>query len=119
VARFAGHHRSLRSWVAIVLLVAGWGVPLVFPHAGEDDLLCIVGGPAGENAPARVDASGNPAPPEHCVICHAARAFGADLAGRKPVASDVLRGRAVATPPHPAVARTYFGPLPARAPPVA
>jgi hypothetical protein len=117
VARFSGRHRSLRSWVAIVLLVAGWGVPAVFPHAGEDDLLCIVGGPAGEDA--SVDALGNPAPPEHCVICHAARAFGADLAGRKPVASDVLRGSAVAVPSHPAVLRPHFGPLPARAPPVA
>jgi hypothetical protein len=111
------HPRSPAARVlAFTLLVAGWVIPLAFPHLGEDDLLCEVSEGAGGEA-GQVSASGVAVAADHCAVCHLQRSFrSADVAGNRQavaLASARLRLTAVSQDPHqPARLR-----LPARAPP--
>jgi hypothetical protein len=114
---FRLHPRSSAARVlALALLVVGWGIPLAFPHVGEDDLLCAVSEGGSGDAP-QVSSSDMAAAADHCAVCHLQRSFrSADVAGNRhavPLASALLRLPPAQQDPHqPARHR-----LPARAPP--
>lgn len=103
--------------LAFVLLIAGWGIPLAFPHAAADDLLCDSTESAGRGDARRLAAADSDAPADHCEVCHSLRSFRhAGLPDA--VASNVVFGvRALP----PAADPRLFGAapirLPARAPP--
>jgi hypothetical protein len=61
--------------LALVLLVAGWGVPLAFPHLADDDAACaiVISGEKGQSA--RLTAALEPRASDHCAICHSLRSF--------------------------------------------
>lgn len=111
----------VRPWrvraIALALLIAGWGVPLGFPHLAADDVLCIRA-ESGEGH-AAVGASASTRNAEHCDVCHAQRPFRtADLAERLLTARFIAVG--VPMLPPPAAARSADAlQLPARAPPSA
>jgi hypothetical protein len=118
VVRLSRSHR-LRSWIAIVLLVAGWGVPLSRPHVANDDLLCL-DGRFSADAPAQLEAaSDTPKPADHCVICHAARTFRSSVVEGEPVAITQQAGAVLPVSSEAPHAPSSLGRLPARAPPLA
>lgn len=101
--------------LALVLLVAGWGVPLAFPHLAGDDLLCAIAERAegGETRLAEREASRA----DHCDVCHALRSFRAARVDDRAtdlvlVAGGIPPAVSISGPSRPAAHR-----LPARAPP--
>jgi hypothetical protein len=107
----------VRRWVAIVVLVAAWVVPVSLPHLSNDDLLCADA--TGSGRPAQLKTWDGKSAPAHCVICHAARTFGTSLAEVKPAFIGLLPGSVLVVPRETFHDVTRFDSLPARAPPVA
>ena len=95
MAPLHSHHRSLRRWVAAILLVAGWVVPLSIPHVGDDDLCVSSDGSFGA-AQARISEPSAPSRPDHCLICHAARTFRTSPAEFRSVITALLPGHVLA-----------------------
>jgi Protein of unknown function (DUF2946) len=115
----SGHYRPLRRWVALFLLVAGWGVPLSFPHVSNDDLLCTATDSSSGSTKERIDDAGTQPPPDHCVICHAARTFRTSVAETRPAPIELSPGQALASSVEAARIAFAVHRLPARAPPQA
>lgn len=67
-------NRSKR-WIAALVLVTGWLVPVAVPHGADDDWACVATrGQAGEPA-SELSAPVALQQPDHCLVCHAARSF--------------------------------------------
>ncbi len=116
MTRFRRFDRSARRWVAILLLVAGWGIPLSLPHASDDDLLCAVAAGDGPLHTRLGEPSSQP-PPDHCVICHATRTFRTSVTGDRPVIAGLLPGHVLVAPSNGFHDGSDVERLPARAPP--
>jgi hypothetical protein len=114
VLQLAAHYRRVTRWVAIVVLVAGWGVPLALPHLSNDDLCDVT----DSSRPSQLKAWDGQRAPEHCVICHAARTFASSLAAGKPVLVGLLTGNVLVARHETFHDASTFHRLPARAPPV-
>jgi hypothetical protein len=119
VTRLSACHRAVARGIAIVLLAAGWAVPLAFPHAPTDDLLCLDGLTPGGSASARLNVATGRSAPDHCVICHAARTFRTSLAEASAVALGLAPGAVLALWVQVPTIGAAFDLLPARAPPLA
>jgi hypothetical protein len=115
VLQLAAHYRRVSRWVAILVLVTGWAVPLALPHLANDDL-CEV---TDSSRPSQLKAWDGKSAPAHCVICHAARTFGSSLVEAKPVLIGLLPGNVLAVSRETFHDATSFDRLPARAPPSA
>jgi mono/diheme cytochrome c family protein len=119
VTRLSACRRAVARGIAIVLLVAGWAVPLAFPHAPTDDLLCLDGLTPGGSASARLNVATGRSAPDHCVICHTARTFRTSLAEASAVALGLAPGAVLALWVQVPTIGAAFDLLPARAPPLA
>jgi hypothetical protein len=117
VLQLSSYHRRVRRWVAIVVLVTGWVVPVLLPHLSNDDLLCADATDSGR--PAQLKTWDGKTAPAHCIICHAARTFGTSLAEAKPVLIGLLPGSVLVNPHETFHDANRFDRLPARAPPLA
>ncbi len=115
--QLASYHRRVKRWVAIIVLVAGWVVPVSLPHFSNDDLLCADVTDSGR--PSQLKTWDGKSAPAHCIICHAARTFGTSLAEAKPVLVGLLPENALVVPRETFHDVTRFHRLPARAPPLA
>jgi hypothetical protein len=108
----------VRRALAVLLLISGWIGPLALPHAGDDDLLCILWSDAAGATTGRFDAASAHQAPDHCAICHSARAFRNSVAQGGFVPLGLSPGDLLAAPEnlvHPGSALVR---LPARAPPL-
>ena len=116
MTRYHRLDRPVRRWVAILLLVTGWGIPLSLPHGSDDDLLC---GLADAAAPlqSRFDEPTSQTPPDHCVVCHATRTFRSSITGDRPVITGLLPGHVLAVSGSQFSDASDVQRLPARAPP--
>jgi hypothetical protein len=78
------------------LLVLAWLAPLVLPHAGDDDLLCVSvpSQDAGLGMRATVGAEQQQ---HHCVICHSARSYRSALSDCGAVAVSLSAEQPVAS----------------------
>jgi mono/diheme cytochrome c family protein len=74
LSHLARSHRIVR-WLAALLLVTGWGVPLALPHYADDDAICAVARATDHADPGRIGKLNASSPPDHCAVCHAARTF--------------------------------------------
>ena len=115
--QLSSYHRRLRRWVAIVVLVAGWAVPLALPHLSNDDLLCVDGTDSGR--PAQLKVWDGKSAPAHCIICHAARTFRTSLVDGNPVFIGLLSENVLVAPRETFHDAANVDRLPARAPPAA
>jgi len=68
-------HRHVSRWLAALILVTGWVVPLALPHYADDDPICVAAPSTDKADPGRVDKPGSVSQPDHCAVCHAARSF--------------------------------------------
>jgi hypothetical protein len=116
VLHLNGDQRLVTRWLAIILLVVGWVVPLALPHLSNDDLLCADITESGR--PAQLKAWGGERAPAHCVICHAARIFRSSLAEAKPVPIGLLSENVLVLPSESFHDASTFDRLAARAPPL-
>jgi hypothetical protein len=110
------HPRSSAARVlALVLLVAGWGIPLAFPHLADDDLLCAAEtqGPEGASS---IQSTTTPTA-DHCAVCHLQRTFrSGDIAGDPHAVVLASAPLLLATPQQHPFQPARHG-LPVRAPP--
>jgi hypothetical protein len=119
VVRLSAAHRAVARGIALLLLVAGWAVPLAFPHAPTDDLLCLDGLTPGGSASARLNVATGRSVPDHCVICHTARTFRTSFAEAGAAAFGLAPGAVLALWVQVPTIAAAFDLLPARAPPLA
>ena len=68
-------YRQLSRWLAALVLVTGWVVPLAVPHYADDDPICFAPLSAGDTGSGRIDKPGAASQPGHCLVCHTARSF--------------------------------------------
>jgi hypothetical protein len=115
VLQLVSYHRRVRRWIAIVVLVAGWLVPVSLPHLSNDDL-CEV---TDSGRPSQLKAWDGKSAPAHCIICHAARTFSTSVAAARPVLVGLLPGNVLVVPRETFHNVVRFDRLPARAPPFA
>jgi hypothetical protein len=102
--------------VALVLLGAGWMVPLAFPHVGDDDAVCVGVLGAQTNGP-QIGATEDGNSSDHCAVCHALRSFRNAGVNQSVVAFYVALERCVRSTEDPLYTRPIFAWIPARAPP--
>lgn len=109
----------MSQWLAVILLVTGWLVPMTVPHSAADDQLCAVfeGLTRGDH-PSLVADSGVQHP-GHCAVCHAIRSFRTTLTDSGPAATALTLGAIVSTPADTSHRSLSSERLPARAPPQA
>jgi hypothetical protein len=109
----------MSQWLAVILLVTGWLVPMTAPHSAADDQLCAVfDGVIRGDQPSLVADSGVQHP-GHCAICHAIRSFRTSLTDSGPAATPLTLGAIVSAPIFTSHRSLSFDRLPARAPPQA
>ena len=111
-------HRRASRWLALLVLVTGWLVPLALPHAAGDDPICVPG-LASEDVTDQIDVATTAQQPDHCIVCHTARSFRSALSGTARAAVWLTAGVLIDTPADSSRRGPIFGRLPARAPPVA
>jgi hypothetical protein len=71
---FLSTRQRSRRWIAALVLVTGWLVPLAVPHAADDDRACVVR-PDDDGSTSQLSSPGASQQPDHCLVCHAARSF--------------------------------------------
>jgi len=113
------HHRSVSQWLAVILLVTGWLVPMSVPHSASDDELCSVFEGVIRGDQASVVADTGIRHPGHCVICHALRSFRTTLSDSGPATITLALGASIASPVDVSHRSRTDSRLPARAPPQA
>jgi hypothetical protein len=109
-----------RAWIrtlAAALLVAAWVCPLLVPHAGDDDRLCVPLTREAADASTVAPAS-SVQQPEHCAICHTARSFRAALLAVAGGVDTLAAQPVVGDPEHRPLRALGQDRLPARGPPV-
>jgi hypothetical protein len=109
----------VRRALTILLLITGWIVPLAIPHAGEDDRLCIPAYDRTDGAKVRPDATVHETAPDHCAICHSARAFRTGITQSAFVLVNLSPGDLLTALDSSALVVSARFRLPARAPPSA
>jgi hypothetical protein len=100
--------------VAVFVIVAALG-PLLMPHAGDDDQLCVPV-EAGSGTPVMRTPAAAPQP-HHCAVCHSIRSFRTALADCGPAAARLVSEQAVAAAMRAWRRAPALDRLPARAPP--
>jgi hypothetical protein len=109
----------MTQWLAVILLVTGWLVPMTLPHSAADDQLCaVIDGVIRGDQPSLVADSGV-RHPGHCAICHAIRSFRTTLSDSGPAATTLVLGAPVTAPTDTSHRSLASDRLPARAPPQA
>ena len=109
----------MSQWLAVILLVTGWLVPMTVPHSAADDQLCaVVEGVIRGDQPSLVADSGVQHP-GHCAVCHAIRSFRTSLTDSGPAALSLALGATVTAPTDTSQRSPSSDRLPARAPPQA
>lgn len=109
----------MSQWLAVILLVTGWLVPMTVPHSAADDALCspILDLGRGDQ-PTLLEGSGVKHP-GHCVICHAIRSFRTTLTDSGPAVIALALDASIAAPADSPRRSLTDARLPARAPPQA
>lgn len=110
-------HRRASHYLVLLLIVAGWGVPLGFPHLSSDDLLCAPASISADSPVPRIVAD-REGPETHCAVCHTLRSLrDARLDSSAAILALVSPGIAPA-PRASSPVGSSSDRLPARAPPV-
>lgn len=112
-----GRHRRAWRAIALLLIVTGWGVPLAFPHAAQNDLLCAPAAAGERGEASRLVQGDQTAQAEHCEVCHSLRSFRHAGLPSGITSADLSSARRLVSETSAPADRFTTRQLPARAPP--
>ena len=113
-------HPLIASWIGrslvALLLTAGWIAPLAFPHAADDDALCLSTDASGHDVE-RLVAGEARAAADHCAVCHLHRTVRGARVDARAATVGLAPGRLLIGSARFLPSSSHAATLPARAPP--